>query len=152
MRQPFGDAPARLDLAQPVGQGLGVEEMRLEEAPDGLCRARLVARQKRGMGDRQTQRMAEQRLDREPVGQAADNARLGHRPDKVHRGAVAGEMRGEEDRRHQAQHRRRQPAHLRQRLFRRQGRGLNGVGHVMPPLRAPQGGTARWFRRSLRGG
>ena len=46
----------------------------------------LVARDDRGVRDRQAERMAEQRGHREPVGQPADHRRFGERADEADRG------------------------------------------------------------------
>ena len=97
--QPVGGVAAELHPAQPVLERGGVEEVRLEEAADVAGGAGLVRRQERGVRDRQAERAAEQRLDREPVGEAADHAGLGHRlhePGPARLGAE--EVGGEEDR------------------------------------------------------
>ena len=90
------DAPARIRVPSPggrleeaAGRAGDVEplhpprdhrrdqEILLEEAGERLADPVLVARDDRGVRDRQAERMAEQGGDREPVGEAADHRRLG---------------------------------------------------------------------------
>ena len=55
----------------------GIRKFSLEEVGERLADPVLVARDDRGVRDRQAERMAEQRGDREPVGKAADHRRFG---------------------------------------------------------------------------
>ena len=76
------EAPGRageVDVAHPPRDDRRDQEILPEEIGQRLADAVLVARDDRGVRDRQAERMAEQRGDREPVGQAADHRRLGER-------------------------------------------------------------------------
>ena len=70
-----------VDMAHPPRHHRRDEEILLEEIGQRLADAILVARDDRGVRDRQAERVAEQRGDREPVGQPADHPRLGERLD-----------------------------------------------------------------------
>ena len=66
-----------VDVAHPPRDHRRDQEILLEEIGERLADPVLVARDDRGVRDRQAERMAEQRGDREPVGEAADHRRLG---------------------------------------------------------------------------
>ena len=66
-----------VDVAHPPRDHRRDQEILLEEGGQRLADAVLVARDDRGVRDRQAERVAEQGGDREPVGQAADHRRLG---------------------------------------------------------------------------
>ena len=70
-----------VDVAHPPRDHRRDQEIFLEEIGQRLADAVLVARDDRGVRDRQAERVAEQGGDREPVGQAADHRRLGERLD-----------------------------------------------------------------------
>ena len=94
----------RRRVAHPPRDHRGDQEILLEEAGERLADAVLVARDDRGVRDRQAERMAEQGGHREPVGEAADHRRLGERLDIAERGICVLEARGrEEDRGHHHQ-------------------------------------------------
>ena len=105
------EAPARMRVPSPAGvlrkrpaapatsmlrirraTTAGDEEILLEEIGQRLADAVLVARDDRGVGDGQAERVAEQSGDREPVGQPADHRRLGERLDVAERGISGLEM------------------------------------------------------------
>ena len=71
--------PAR--VAEPLADDLGGEEVLADEASQPFADLVLLARDDRGVRDRQPQRVPEQRGHREPVGEAADHGRLGGRLD-----------------------------------------------------------------------
>src|SRR3546814_2475987 len=72
----FAEPPRDAGRAQPVGDQPGLQEVALDEAAETDADALLVARDDRGMRDRQAERPAEQGGDREPVGPTADQRRL----------------------------------------------------------------------------
>ncbi len=82
-----------------LGQEVGRDELGQRRA-DGV----LAGRDDRGVRDRQSQRMPEQRGDGEPVGQRADHAGLRGRPDVAEPGIAVLQQPGDhEDHRHQPQ-------------------------------------------------
>ena len=72
-------APGDVDVPHPPRDDRRDQEILLEEVGERLADAVLVARDDRGVRDRQAERMAEERGDREPVGKAADHRRFGER-------------------------------------------------------------------------
>ena len=82
----------------------GNQEILLEEVGERLADAVLVARDDRGVRDRQAERVAEQGGDREPVGEAADHRRFGEGLDVGEPGIARLERaRGDEHRGHHHQ-------------------------------------------------
>ena len=75
--QEAADRAGEVDVAHPPRDHRRDQEIVLEEGGQRVADAVLVARDDRGVRDRQAERMAEQGGDREPVGQAADHRRLG---------------------------------------------------------------------------
>ena len=61
----------------PLGDGVGGEEAGLDELAERLAELLLALGDDRGVGDRQPERVAEQRHHGEPVGQPADHRGLG---------------------------------------------------------------------------
>ncbi len=96
-------APATSMLLHPPRDDRRDQEILLEEVGQRLADPVLVARDDRGVRDRQAERVAEQRRDREPVGKAADHRRFGERLDVAEPGIVrleragGGEHRGHHD-------------------------------------------------------
>jgi hypothetical protein len=78
-REPAGEAPAQLEAAEPLGDDLGCEEIALDEIAQPRADAIFAPRQDRRVGDGQTERMAEERRHREPVGKSAHHRRLAAR-------------------------------------------------------------------------
>ena len=78
--EPIGDPLRGIDLDQLFRQHLGGQEVVGDEPSERAGDAGLVARHDPGVGDRQSQRPAEQRHHREPVGAGADHAGFGERP------------------------------------------------------------------------
>ena len=90
-----------VDALHPPRDDRRDQEILLEEVGERFADAVLVARDDRGVRDRQAERMAEQRGDREPVGEAADHRRLGERLHVGEPGIVRLERaRDDEHRRH----------------------------------------------------
>ena len=75
--EPCGEARRRIELRQLGEHLLGAEEVRADEGREVLADPVLVARDDRRVRDRQSERMAEQRHHREPVGDRADHRGLG---------------------------------------------------------------------------
>ena len=82
------DRAGDVDAAHPPRDHRGGEEIVLEEAGERVADPVLVARHDRGVRDGQAERMAEQGGDREPVGDAADQAGLGEGADEAPGGMV----------------------------------------------------------------
>ena len=76
-------APATSTLLHPPRDHRRGEEIVLEEVGERVADPVLVARDDRGVRDRQAERMAEQRGHREPVGEAADHRRFGEGADEA---------------------------------------------------------------------
>ena len=74
-------AAGDVDVAHPPRDHRRDQEILLEEVGERLADPVLVARDDRGVRDRQAERVAEQRRHREPVGEAADHRRFGERLD-----------------------------------------------------------------------
>ena len=128
------DRAGDVDVAHPPRDHRGDQEIVAQEGGEGLADPVLVARDDRGVRDRDAERMAEQGGDREPVGEAADHRRLGERLDEAERriGFVEA-VGGEEDRRHRDQHAGRdRPACRRTPPGRGDSRGRAG-SRLMPP-------------------
>ena len=66
-----------IEPLHPPGNHRRNEEVLLEEGRERLADPILIARDDRGVRDGQAKRVAEQRRDGEPVGEAADHGRLG---------------------------------------------------------------------------
>ena len=75
--QPDGQPGHEVGGADPFGEDLGVEEVLLHELAQGGGELVLALDDQRGVRYRQAQRTAEQRRDREPVGDATDHGRFG---------------------------------------------------------------------------
>ena len=73
---------------QPFDHRVTGEEVLLHKGPQRAAQLVLPGRDQGGVGDRQPQRMAEQRGDGEPVGQPADHRGLGRRPEIAPAGVV----------------------------------------------------------------
>ena len=110
-------------------EAVGVErqqEIGQQEACKRVADAVLVARHDRGVRDRQSHRMAEQRGDREPVGQSTDHRRLGKGPDKTDRRMnILIIFRADENQRHDDEHTRRHGADI---------HPARGNGNAHPPV------------------
>ena len=93
-----------VEALHPPRDHRGDQEILLEEAGERFADAVLVARNDRGVRDRQAERMAEQGGHREPVGEAADHRCLRERLHIAKRGISVLECaRREEDRGHHDQ-------------------------------------------------
>ena len=136
--EPVGDAQRRRRLAEPRLELGRVEEVRLEEAADVTGGARLVRPEQPGVRDRQAERAAEQRHDREPVGEPPDHARLRHRPHQPDRRAIADQMRAEVDGDQRDEHAGREPP----------GAGVLDAARMV--LRPRASGMCSGFRRLRR--
>src|SRR3546814_11241875 len=66
----FAEPPRDAGRAQPVGDQPGLQEVALDEAAETDADALLVARDDRGMRDRQAERPAEQRSEERRVGKS----------------------------------------------------------------------------------
>ena len=77
------DRAGEVDVAHPPRDHRGDQEIVLEEVGERVADPVLVARDDRGVRDRQAERVAEQGGDREPVGEAADHRRLGEGLDEA---------------------------------------------------------------------
>ena len=98
-----GDVDSRIRRATTEG----VRKLSLQEIGERVADPVLVARDDRGVRDRQAERVAEQGGDREPVGDAADQAGLGEGAHEAPGGMEVVEAGGgDEHRRHAGQHRR----------------------------------------------
>ena len=73
--QPVGHEGGEIDFPQSLLDRLGGEEIRLDELAQGVGDAQVVARDDRGVRDRQAERPAEQRDHGIPVGDAAHRCR-----------------------------------------------------------------------------
>ena len=92
---------------------LGVEEVRGDEGRQTRSEGVLLARNDRGVRNRQPERVAEQRGDGEPVGDRADHRGLrGAGDEPPDAGVVGEEVGGEEDERGKDEQRERERAHL----------------------------------------
>ncbi len=99
-------------MAHPPRHDRGGEEIIPEEGGEGVADPVLVARHDRGVGDRDAERMAEQGGDREPVGDAADQAGFREGADEAPGRMLRLEPgRRDEQGGHARQHRRRQRPH-----------------------------------------
>ena len=83
-----------VDVAHPPRDDGRNEEILLEEIGQRFADPVLVARDDRGVRDRQAERVAEQSGDREPVGEPADHRRLGERLDVCEPGVARLERAG----------------------------------------------------------
>ncbi len=72
--EPLGEPADDIDLGQPIVRNLHVEEIVGDETTERRADAVLVARNDRGVRDRNSERMAKQRNHGEPVGAGADHA------------------------------------------------------------------------------
>ena len=81
IRQPFAEPARDLCVAQFGLDDLRRHEVLAHECPEAFAELVLLALDDRGVRDRDTQRVLEQRGDREPVGQRADHARFRRGPD-----------------------------------------------------------------------
>ena len=97
--EPAGDRPRDVEPAGAPRDDDRDQEVRPEELRERIADPILVARHDRGVGDRQAERVAEQRGDREPVRQTADHRRLGKRADEPERGVDGDERAAGEERR-----------------------------------------------------
>jgi hypothetical protein len=75
--QPAGGQHRQIGIAQPRRNDRGFEKVRLDEPAETGRDTILVSRNDAGVRDRQPERPLEQRDHREPVGDAADQRRLG---------------------------------------------------------------------------
>ena len=76
-------APSRAAIGgapQLLGDDVGGEEVALDEGAEAPADVVLAVRDDRGVGDRDAERVPEQRGHREPVGQRTDHGRLGRGP------------------------------------------------------------------------
>ena len=131
------DRAGEVDVAHPPRDHRRDEEILPEEIGQRLADPVLVAGNDRGVRDRQAKRMAEQRGDREPVGQSADHRRLGEGLHIAEPGIGSFELTGgDEHRRHDQQQpgcRRLHPGRARlNRVEAREGR--LGAARSLPPL------------------
>ena len=108
----------------------GGEEIVLEEIGERVADPVLVARHDRGVRDRHAERVAEQGGHREPIGDAADQPRLGEGADEAPGRMGVGEVGdGDEHRRHAREHRRRQRPHAARPGGRAVGTGATEQAH-----------------------
>src|SRR3546814_12123071 len=75
--QPPPQCTRDINRLQPLHDDRRSQDIALQEGGETVADPVLVARDDRRVGDRQPQRMAEQRGDREPVGKPAHHRRLG---------------------------------------------------------------------------
>jgi len=75
--QPIGNPAADLELPQFSKQHVGREEVVFDEAAECAADPVLVGRNDRRVGNRQSQRMAEESRHSEPVGESTNHAGLG---------------------------------------------------------------------------
>src|SRR3546814_987167 len=113
-----------------------LEEGALDEASKALADAVLVAGDNGGMRDRQAERVTEQGGDGEPVGQPADQRRLGARSQQIDPEAGLAQPGGADvDEAHGDQQRRGEAAMTAQGPALRERRVLNGnFGHDRSPV------------------
>ena len=112
LRQEAADRAGDVDALHPPRHHRGGEEIVLEEQSERVADPVLVARNDRGVRNRQPERMAEQGRHREPVCNATDQAGLCEGAHEAPGGMLHFQpRRGDEDRRHAGQHRRRQRPH-----------------------------------------
>ena len=96
--EPEGGVAAGVEVADAGLELAGSRKCASKKRPTFLRGAGLVRGQECGVRDGQAERAAEERLDGEPVGEAADHAGLGHGADQPQRrGVAADEEGGEED-------------------------------------------------------
>ena len=88
--QPVGHPIADVGGAHPLGDRVAGEEARLDELAERLAELLLALGDDRGVGDRHAERVPEQRDDGEPVGQPADQRRLGGGLHVAERGVAVG--------------------------------------------------------------
>ena len=111
--QPLSRAMGDFDGSDLRRHRLGVEEVRGYEGRQARAECVLLARNDRGVRDRQAQGMAEERGDGEPVGDRADHGRLGGSGDEAPDTGVVGEdVGGQEDERGEDEQGQRERAHL----------------------------------------
>ena len=91
-KRPTAPATSRLRIRRATTPG--IRKLSRRKRGEGVADAVLVARDDRGVRDRQAERVAEQRGDREPVGEAADHGRLGECLDPAERGVGGFEQSG----------------------------------------------------------
>ena len=84
--QPRPEAMGHVQALEPIDDDVVVEELALHELPEAAADLVLPVRDDRGVRDRNPERMAEQRGDREPVGQRTDHGRFRERPYVAHPG------------------------------------------------------------------
>ena len=126
--QPVRDEGGEIDLAQLGFDGGGFEKMHLDEFAELVGDAVLVALDDRGMRNRQSQRPAEQRHYRVPVGEPADGRGFREGRDEAENGMhMQQSLGGDEQPQRARQHQRRQRFHATQ-LGRARGVGGRGEG------------------------
>ncbi len=139
-RQPAGERGGDVQPLHPPRHHRGRQEIILEERRQRVADAVLVFGHDRGVRDRQPERAAEQRGDREPVGEAADQRRLGESAQVAEAGHLRiialRPQRGGEHRRHRHQQQRRQQPHA---VERSRGKGERRDGHSGPTHSAGNG-------------
>jgi hypothetical protein len=132
--RPAGDAPRELHPGQAALDDVAPQEVVLEEVPEAAPDPLLPRRDDRGVGDRDAERIPEQRRDGEPVGESTHHRRLGGGADPSEpRVARFVEAAGDEDEAHEHEQSRRAPLHDREALRLVgvvRGRGKRNVGHL----------------------
>ena len=94
--QPPREAAGGIEALELLQHLIVAEEIGADEGRQVLADPILVARDDRGVRDRQPERMPEQRDDREPVGDRADHRRLCERGDVAPRRVAVVQQRGDD--------------------------------------------------------
>ena len=117
--QPATGGPRHIELLQPPRNDPGREKIGLQKSCERRADPVLVARNDRGMRDRQAERMPEQRRHRKPVGQPADHRGFGKGPHIAKpRIGIAPGARRQKDAGHHDEHARRDDLHATRRVGR----------------------------------
>ena len=138
LEQPVGQPVADLGRQDPVADDVLAQEVLAHEVLQALGQHVLAARDQRGMRDRDSQRVPEQRRHREPVGHGADHRRLGSGVHEPPEALVLDPQRREEHDRGEHQQGQRHEPHLAQPAAAlsvedrvgRQRQGERRLGHV----------------------
>ena len=112
LREEPADGAGHIDLAHPPRHDAGRQEIVTEEGGERVADPVLVARDDRRVRDRQAERVAEQRGNGEPVGNAADHRRFGKGAHEAPGGVLVRQAgHRDEDGGHAGEHRGCQHAH-----------------------------------------
>ena len=79
--QPFAKPTRQMGFLDPFDEGVGVQEVALDEFAQASADRIFAARNEGGVRDRDSERMAEQGSDCEPVSDPTDHGRLRRCPD-----------------------------------------------------------------------